>query len=114
MIETKILSRAVAALLALGLLGGAVAQAQSYDNPNLPRSPYPLPRPTYQGPSDAEDLFFGDDRVRAPYEWRHWGDSREQGETFKWIFAPNGVAGDDRDPEPIRARRYCRSHPGQC
>ena len=109
------IKRTAAAVLMLGLLGGPAAQAQGYDNPNLPRSPYALPAPTYRAPpDDAADIFLGGDRVRKPYEWRHWGDSREQGETFKFIFAPDGIAGGSPDPESARRHRFCRSHPGQC
>ena len=105
-------SRAAAFALALTLSGAA--HAQTYENPNLPRSPYALPQPTYREP-DAEDVLNGNGRLHASGQWRHWGDDRNMGETFQEIFAPNGVIGESpRNLATARRDRYCNFHPGAC
>lgn len=81
-----------ASAAALFLIGVAGAAAQPSSHTNLPRSPYALPTPTYQGPDD-DDLVNGNGQLHFSGQWRHWGDSRNGGELFSTLFAPNGVLG---------------------
>lgn len=98
--------------LCLLVSGGATAQAQTYENPNLPRSPYALPEPTYRGDDD--------NNRQQPYPWRHWGDSRNNGELVYGLVTQGGGLGDGygapvAPPPPDRARvRFCRRHPDAC
>ena len=88
-------SRLVASTVGLALcLAGSVsaAEAQIYRNPDLPRSPYVLPEPRYRAP-DVEELADGNGLLHSSGQWRHWGDKRNTGETFKEFFAPDGVLG---------------------
>lgn len=97
------------------LVSGAVtatAQAQTYQNPNLPRSPYALPEPTYRGDDEESQ--------QQPHPWRHWGDSRNNGELAYGVFGPGGLLGGEyaeraAAPSDDRAHaRFCRRHPGAC
>ena len=96
------------AAVAVVLLGSSAALAQAYQNPNLPRSPYALPVPQYH---EGQDV---DDEAPPQGSWRHWGDTRNEGQVFQQLFAPGGVAGGTGYvPDPARAR-FCRQHPDTC
>ncbi len=113
MAQARSMFRVAAAALTLAALG-ASAQARPYQNPALPPSPYALPQPTYEGPSDDE-LLFGNGELHSSGQWRHWGDDRNSGETFETLFAPNGVFGESpEDLRSARQERYCNFHPGVC
>ena len=100
--------------LALTLLGVSDVRAQGYQNPNLPRSPYALPQPTYREP-DPEDVLNGNGRLHASGQWRHWGDDRNMGETFKELFVPDDVVRESpRLLGSARREQYCDDHPGVC
>ena len=86
------IARLAAAAALTALLGASLASAQPSSNPNLPRSPYALPTPTYQGP-DPDDLVNGNGKLHFSGQWRHWGDSRNGGEFFSSLLAPDGVLG---------------------
>ena len=112
--RSKTLARAAVIGIAVAMMTGTAARAEVYNNPALPRSPYALPQPRYQAP-DEEGLLFGNGELHSSGQWRHWGDIRNEGETFQQIFAPNGVAGGgDGDPEARRAARFCNFNPGRC
>ncbi len=110
---------AAGAGLCLLMSGAVTAHAQSYGNPDLPRSPYALPEPTYRGGDDQESQ-------EQPHPWRHWGDSRNNGELVYGLVAPDGVLGSGAlgggrygapvaPPPDSRAHaRFCRRHPGAC
>jgi hypothetical protein len=102
-------------LAATGLFviaGSLTAAAQSAPNPNLPRSPYVLPEPTYREP-DVDSLIDGNGLLHASGHWRHWGDTRNGGELFKQLFAPDGVLGGRRSYGPPRSR-FCAGNPEAC
>ena len=106
-----------ALVLALALSGVTGAHAQTYDAAGRRVSPYALPQPTYQGDADAEDILNGNGELHASGQWRHWGDDRNEGETFKEIFAPGGVLGGGESPRYAayaKRERYCNFHPGAC
>ena len=110
---------ACAALFAFAIAAPQVsASAQTYSNPNLPRSPYGLPEPTYGTPeADLDALIDGNGELHSSGQWRHWGDSRNSGEAFAAIFAPGGVLDEGqvgRGYAPPVGRYYCARHPGAC
>lgn len=92
MVARSPIARTAGAAALVVLVGLSAAVAQTSSNRNLPRSPYALPTPTYQGP-DADDLVNGNGKLHFSGQWRHWGDSRNGGELFSTLFAPNGVLG---------------------
>jgi hypothetical protein len=98
-----------AALLALSTVvpGASIAGAQTYDNPNLPRSPYALPQPTYREP-DVEELADGNGLTHFSGQWRHWGDKRNGGELLYDL-----LGGPEVGPRVGLAPR-CRQHPEEC
>ncbi len=108
--------RAAALALALVLSGAVGAHAQTYDGAGRRVSPYSLPQPIDREP-DAGDILNGNGELHASGQWRHWGDDRNEGETFKEIFAPSGVLGGGESPRYsayARRERYCNFHPGTC
>lgn len=96
------------------VLGTFAAGAQTMGNPNLPRSPYALPEPTYREP-DLDDLINGNGKLHYSGQWRHWGDTRNGGELFKQLFAPDGVldVGQGRRYGLPRSR-FCAENPEAC
>ncbi|WP_131195649.1 hypothetical protein [Lichenihabitans psoromatis] len=127
MIAREILAQAAATAsvaILLAVLGASAARAQAYENPNLPRSPYALPVPQFNGSVDEPD---GEDAAHPQGSWRHWGDTRNEGQVFQQLFAPGGVAGgapgyaygpEGLLPPPViedpRRVRFCRRHPDRC
>lgn len=106
------------AALAAGLLLGvaSAAGAQTYANPNLPRSPYALPQPTGRdGGPDVDELIEGNGKLHFSGQWRHWGDKRNSGETFYQLFAPTGVLDLGQGcANGLPASRFCAANPDQC
>ena len=91
-------------LAAILFAGTVAAQAQTRYRDVPPPSPYGLPLPGLQtGPEEEEPI----------RPWRHWGDSRNDGEFVKGLIAPGYV-----EPSPPvqdgRRLRFCRQHPDQC
>jgi hypothetical protein len=120
MVARSVLNRAAAAAgvaFVLSLAGATAGQAEMWNNPALPRSPYALPNPTYRAPKvDAEDLIEGNGQLHYSGQWRHWGDSRNTGELAYDLLAPNGVLGGgppDRGAY-YRHRPACADSFGQC
>ena len=98
----------------LFIVGTSAALAQVYDNPNLPRSPYALPEPTYRGP-DVGAALDGNGQLHSSGQWRHWGDKRNTGEFFQQLVAPSGtLAIGPGSPNGLPTTRFCAYHPDQC